>query len=224
MINCPLNRGNSNHHLRTLRSGGRRLGARNPHYMDFVGRLCRFLGKVPGVKEVVLAKNCCSVWVTLDNGAPPDTLDRLRGLVDDPPCCGRCDAFEGHLHVRGCQLECCPFCKWQLISCGCAEKLLSKERGLVVGAYQLVLTDEQVAAWVDILNSHGRVPYVHLPMTCVRCGTRDPGFFMADDWVDVVPPVKFPNLTAELRYRILCRACFEWLKHLMPNGWKAATA
>ena len=39
--------------------------------------------------------------------------------------CGDCAADPGQLHVPGCDVEKCPKCKGQLISCGCFEKWLN---------------------------------------------------------------------------------------------------
>ncbi len=34
--------------------------------------------------------------------------------------CSDCAAIKGEFHVPGCDLECCPACRGQAISCGCA--------------------------------------------------------------------------------------------------------
>lgn len=34
--------------------------------------------------------------------------------------CGDCNAMIGHYHHPGCDMEICPVCKGQLLSCGCA--------------------------------------------------------------------------------------------------------
>jgi len=36
-----------------------------------------------------------------------------------PRACGDCAVLFGELHVPGCDLECCPVCRGQIISCGC---------------------------------------------------------------------------------------------------------
>jgi hypothetical protein len=37
------------------------------------------------------------------------------------PKCGDCDVRKGQLHVVGCDIEECPACGWQVISCGCLD-------------------------------------------------------------------------------------------------------
>jgi len=44
-----------------------------------------------------------------------------RGWVPDARTCGDCAASRGQLHVPGCDLERCPACRGQMITCGCAK-------------------------------------------------------------------------------------------------------
>jgi len=44
-----------------------------------------------------------------------------RGWFSDAPTCGDCAASRGQLHVPGCDLERCPACRGQMLSCGCFE-------------------------------------------------------------------------------------------------------
>lgn len=48
--------------------------------------------------------------------------DAIRNDLNRPRTCHDCGTIEGHLHERGCDMERCPFCGTQLISCGCANK------------------------------------------------------------------------------------------------------
>lgn len=40
----------------------------------------------------------------------------------DSRTCGDCAATRGQLHVPGCDLERCPACRGQMISCGCVDE------------------------------------------------------------------------------------------------------
>lgn len=42
--------------------------------------------------------------------------------------CGDCAALPGELHVPGCDVEQCPACDGQLISCGCMDKRKTTKR------------------------------------------------------------------------------------------------
>ena len=106
--------------------------------------------------------------------------------------CHDCNAKEGQLHVLGCDMEICPACGGQLISCGCYQS-----EGDVV----------KIAAY--------RIPYVVIPTQCRRCGVLCPDFFNVPDeeWQKyVIPP---------LQRKVLCRVCYDYFKRLFPNGWKA---
>ena len=67
--------------------------------------------------------------------------------------CGDCGAMEGQLHLPGCDMERCPFCGGQLISCKCAHELLGKEP----------------------------VPFILYPNVCAKCGALWPEMFSVPD-------------------------------------------
>jgi hypothetical protein len=67
--------------------------------------------------------------------------------------CGDYGVREGEYHVQGCDMEPCPKCSGQLISCTCRGK-------------------KKMAA----------VPFIQLSIiTCARCGKKDPPFMAPDD-------------------------------------------
>ena len=51
---------------------------------------------------------------------PPD-LPSYAEIAEQHPC-HDCSVVKGQLHVPGCGVEKCPRCRWQAISCGCAEE------------------------------------------------------------------------------------------------------
>ena len=77
-------------------------------------------------------------------------LSKRTIYVVAPPC-GDCGVDEGELHIGGCDMEVCPTCGGQYISCGCS---VSKKR-------------------------KGRLyPYIYYPLLCSRCGELWPPLFM----------------------------------------------
>ena len=57
--------------------------------------------------------------------------------------CGDCGTKEGQLHILGCDMEGCPFCGNQLISCQCVYKKLGIDVSPGSWAYSHGLTDAQ---------------------------------------------------------------------------------
>lgn len=46
----------------------------------------------------------------------------MSGMSDHPESCPDCGAAPGKYHVLGCDVERCPYCGQQLISCPCLEE------------------------------------------------------------------------------------------------------
>ena len=104
--------------------------------------------------------------------------------------CHDCDVAVGHLHLLGCDVERCPICGEQLISC--SEK-------------HFKLAEDGV---VD------RIPYVQPLVQCAVCNELFPRFFQVPDkeWDKyVIPP---------LQREVLCRDCYDTMKELFPKGWR----
>jgi hypothetical protein len=87
----------------------------------------------------------------------------MTRFSDFSETCHDCAVAVGELHEIGCcDVEECPFCHRQLISCGCFEKhitLNSKQMALRKAGKEYRLTKRQVDEWVKILNTNGRIPY-----------------------------------------------------------------
>lgn len=70
--------------------------------------------------------------------------------------CG-CGAKHGEFHKPGCDIEECPFCHRQLISCDCSDDLLgidSREEP----TFSQGLTEEQQERWDQLLREKGLIP------------------------------------------------------------------
>ena len=131
--------------------------------------------------------------------------------------CHDCGAEEGHLHELGCDMESCPFCGGQLISCDCAyEKLGLVDRQkygdstafLPPDVYENGLTEEQETRWESLLAEKGRVPWIRYPNVCAKCGAVYPDFFMVDTpvWEHYIEPRE--------RDKVICRDCFEFIRQV----------
>lgn len=80
--------------------------------------------------------------------------------------CHDCGAKEGEIHQEGCDMERCPKCLGQLISCDCEDK--------------------------DI-EGMKRIPYICIPNICRLCGEQWPKMFSVSDksWKKyVIPPLQ----------------------------------
>ncbi len=104
--------------------------------------------------------------------------------------CHDCSAKPGELHKLGCDMERCPFCGRQLISCG-----------------------EKHFKWAEA-GVRPRIPYIQRITNCSVCGVLWPGFFSVPDseWDKYVPP--------HLLSTVMCRSCYNGLKEMFPKGWR----
>ena len=134
--------------------------------------------------------------------------------------CHDCAAKEGEAHSPGCDMETCPFCEGQLISCGCGYKLLNIDISIGTWAYSNGLTDKQSNEFEKLLEEKGRIPYVHIPVLCIICGKNvdhnslHEAMIPDEDWEKYIVPI--------LQSEVLCKSCIDRQKQLFPNGWKNA--
>ena len=130
--------------------------------------------------------------------------------------CHDCGAKEGEYHLPGCDMERCPFCGGQLISCDCYAKLLNIDISEGTWAYEHGMTKEQEEQWDEMLLDKGLIPWVQIPVLCELCGEVFPDFFRVPDeeWQKyVIPP---------LQHTVLCRPCYDKQVELFPKGWRHA--
>jgi hypothetical protein len=117
-------------------------------------------------------------------GRRPDSppLDHL----DDPDArlrCPECATWEGSLHVPGCDIERCGVCGRQLSSCDCPRSADTP-----------------------------RVPYIHWPLVCARCGGLWPRLFR-------VPEAEWAHYIQINRQRaVVCQPCYDTIKAWIDTG------
>lgn len=131
--------------------------------------------------------------------------------------CHDCGIQEGQIHEYGCDMEYCPFCGNQLISCFCSYKILglvdekkycSSSSYLPPSIYTCGLTKELEDKWTTILVEKGRIPYVVYPVICAKCGKLWPEFFSVSDkeWKKYIQ--------INMRNTVLCWECYQSIKLL----------
>lgn len=135
--------------------------------------------------------------------------------------CHDCGCKEGEIHGKDCDMERCPFCYCQLLSCDCRYNRLgyiidhSKQYcGLPKDIFEHGLSNEQYKKWVYILEKKGRIPFILYPLICARCGELWPEFFKVSDkeWEKYIQRDK--------RDSILCIDCYHEIKQLIDSNTK----
>jgi len=115
--------------------------------------------------------------------------------------CHDCHVKEGELHHFNCDMERCPFCGNQLITCGCYSEL----------------ANEDGEKFFRVVKAKGRIPWVQIPNLCRLCGEQWPEMFSvpSEEWKKYIIPA--------LQDKMLCWLCYDRMKALFPNGWQKAT-
>ena len=103
--------------------------------------------------------------------------------------CHDCGAEEGQIHELGCDMECCPYCGGQLISCGCPGQYMT----------------------LEALNEKGRIPYIEYPNVCAKCGKLWPELFMVSNkkWRYYIQ--------INMQDKVICRECYNKIRELIDT-------
>ena len=136
-------------------------------------------------------------------------------MIEPRNTCHDCGVLEGQIHHLGCDMERCPFCGSQLISCKCCYLLLDlfDQKQYTKDTYYLPpeiyehgLSDEQQSRWLELLQAEGRIPYILYPNLCYKCGVLWPDMFYVPDeeWNKYVAPAD--------RGAMLCRPCYDQIR------------
>lgn len=128
--------------------------------------------------------------------------------------CHDCGCREGEIHEFGCDVERCPFCGGQLITCNCCYEILgidpSKEP-----VYSQGLSEEDFGLWFALLERRRRIPFIEYPNICVKCGKLWPEMFNVSDeeWEKYIEP--------NMRDEMVCRSCFDYIKKVIDGNTTA---
>ena len=119
--------------------------------------------------------------------------ERTKKMPTFDALCHDCGVEEGCLHEFECDMETCPRCLGQLISCSCFADLRE-------------------------LEQEGRIPWIRIPNLCRLCGEQWPEFFTVADeeWKAIVPP----NLQNELLCKPCYKSLKLLWKKRGRRGWQ----
>jgi len=75
--------------------------------------------------------------------------------------------------------------------------------------YRYGVSDEEELHWVQILSARGRIPFIHYPTFCAKCGTIMTGDSTSwevqdEEWNHYIEP--------QMRGCVLCRSCYDLIK------------
>ena len=149
-----------------------------------------------------------------------------RAMSADYKTCHDCGAKEGELHQYSCDMERCPFCGHQLITCDCRYEKLdlfnviygAETSHLPPRVYYKGLNDSEWRQWQAMLEAKGRFPYIVYPVMCAKCGKLWSELFHVPDaeWEHYIEP--------GMRSQVLCRECYDYIRRVTDERKRAAAS
>jgi hypothetical protein len=133
--------------------------------------------------------------------------------------CHDCGAIEGEFHNHGCDMEICPFCGGQLISCSCIYNVLgyqydsNKEYcGLPKEIYKNGLSKEQEKEWINLLEKKKRIRWIEYPNICAKCGEVWPELFSVpnEEWQRYIQKSE--------QDKVICINCYNFIKECIDSN------
>ncbi len=129
--------------------------------------------------------------------------------------CHDCGIVEGELHKENCDMEVCPFCGLQLLTCGCKYTEIGYDADdLPEDIFNDGLDDVDYSKWKKRLQEKGRIPYIFFPNICDKCGVLWPIYIN-------IPPKDLMKYTfIDGKRKLFCRECYKEIKSMIDKGKK----
>ena len=110
--------------------------------------------------------------------------------------CHDCGIVEGELHKENCDMELCPICGQQLLTCSCG------------------LNDGDREKSKEKLQKKKRIPFIFYPNICSKCGVLWPIYIN-------IPPEDLMKYTfIDGKRHLLCRMCYNEVRSMIDGGQK----
>ena len=85
-------------------------------------------------------------------------LAKVGDMVEGPSDCPGCGVAPGAMHVVECEVEPCPACGWQRLSCGCGREVRDEERMAWTGYLPGAAECREYGLWSKLVPEKGWVP------------------------------------------------------------------
>ena len=139
--------------------------------------------------------------------------------------CPDCQVEPGYPHIPGCDVERCPFCGGQLISCSCSYKMLGEKYGWTYMPMMFLDDKDEVPEGYtcDRKFRDGRsmysYPFSGLPEEVWENGLTEE---MEKYWDSLLEPEGFILWDGTWPGKTECQE-FGWYSKMGPNGWETCS-